>query len=113
MIVGGLSAVSCLEEDTSAIVSPENFFKTPVQIRGAVNGCYDPLLRIHDLRYFIAVEGTSDLASTNGSAQKDAKLDINPAACGAGTHVWQYCWYGIRYCLSTIAGIERSPLELA
>lgn len=111
MIVGCLSAVSCLEEDSSAIVSPYNFFKTPVQIRGAVNGCYDPLLRIHDLRYFIAVEGTTDLASTNGSAQKDAKLDINPAACGAGTHVWQYCWYGIRYCLSTIDGIRRSPLE--
>ena len=111
LIVVSLSSVSCLKEDTSAIVSPYNFFKTPVQIRGAVNGCYEPLLRIHDLRYFIAVEGTTDLASTNGSAQKDAKLDINPAACGAGTHVWQYCWYGIRYCLSTIDGIRRSPLE--
>lgn len=111
MIVSGLSAVSCLEENSSAIVNPYDFFKTSVQIRGAVNGCYDPLVNIHDLRYFIAVEGTTDLASTNGSAQKDAKLDINPAACGAGTHVWQNCWYGIRYCLSTIAGIERSPLE--
>lgn len=111
MVAASLSLSSCLEEDSSAIVSPYNFFKTPVQIRGAVNGCYEPLLRIHDLRYFIAVEGTTDLASTNGSAQKDAKLDINPAASGAGTHVWQYCWYGIRYCLSTIAGIKRSPLE--
>ena len=110
MIVVSLSAVSCLEEDSSAIVNPYDFFKTSVQIRGACNGCYGPLVDIHDLRYFIAVEGTTDLASTNGSAQKDAKLDINPASNGAGTHVWQNCWYGIRYCLSTIAGISRSPL---
>ena len=110
LIVGSLSAVSCLEEDSSAIVNPYDFFKTSVQIRGACNGCYGPLVDIHDLRYFIAVEGTTDLASTNGSAQKDAKLDINPASNGAGTHVWQMCWYGIRYCLSTIAGISRSPL---
>ena len=110
LIVGSLSAVSCLEEDSSAIVNPYDFFKTSVQIRGACNGCYGPLADIHDLRYFIAVEGTTDLASTNGSAQKDAKLDINPASNGAGTHVWQNCWYGIRYCLSTIAGISRSPL---
>ena len=110
LIACSLSAVSCLEEDSSAIVNPYDFFKTSVQIRGACNGCYGPLVDIHDLRYFIAVEGTTDLASTNGSAQKDAKLDINPASNGAGTHVWQKCWFGIRYCLSTIAGIGRSPL---
>ena len=106
-----LAATSCLKEDDSAIVSPYNFFKSSVQIRAAVNGCYDPLNRIHDLRYYIAVEGTTDLAATNNSAQKDARLDINPASPGAGTHVWQWSWYGIRYCLSTLAGIRRSPLS--
>lgn len=100
-----------LKEDTSSIVSPYDFFQSEDQIRAAVNGCYDPLNRIHDFRYYIAIEGTTDLASTNGSAQKDAKLDINPASCGAGTNVWQYTWYGVRYCLSTIAGIHRSPVE--
>jgi len=109
---GLFSIRSCsLQEDSSAIVSPYNFFNTTEQVRAAVNGCYGPLNYIHDLRYYIAIEGTTDLASTNGSAQKDAKLDINPASPGAGTHVWQYCWYGIRYCLSTIAGIGRSPLD--
>ncbi len=110
IIALALAVSSCLKEDDSAIVSPYGFFKTSVQIRAAVTGCYGPLNSIHDLRYFIAVEGTTDLAATNNSAQKDARLDINPASPGAGTHVWQYCWYGIRYCLSTIAGIHRSPL---
>ena len=112
IMAGMLSLASCsLEEDTSGIVSPYGFFKTEVQIRGAVNGCYDPLNRIHDLRYFIAIEGTTDLATTNNSAQKDARFDINPASPGAATNVWQWCWYGIRYCLSTLAGINRSPLD--
>ena len=111
ILTGALSLQSCsLEEDPSAIVSPYQFFNTTVQIRAAVNGCYDPLNIIHNLAYFIAVEGTTDLASTNGSAQKDAKLDINPASPGTGTHTWQRSWLGIRYCLSTLAGIERSPI---
>lgn len=100
-----------LKEDSTAIVSPYNFFQTEEQIRAAINGCYDPLNSIHDFRYFIAVEGATDLASTNGSAQRDAKFNFNPASPASGTHVWQNSWYGIRYCLSTIAGIHRSPLD--
>lgn len=103
-------AASCLKEDASSVVSPYGFFKNTVQIRAALNGCYDPLNRIHDLRYYIAIEGTTDLASTNGSAQPDAKIDINPANPGAGNNVWQYAWFGVRYCLSTLAGIHRSEV---
>ena len=92
--------VSCsLEEDPNAIVSPYAFFKTKPQIRAAVNGCYDPLNAIHDLRFYEGIEGTTDLASTDG-----------PARPGAGTHVWQQCWTGVRFCLSTLAGIERSEM---
>ena len=111
IIAGVLSLASCsLEEDSSNIVNPYKFFNTTVQIRAAVNGCYDPLNYLHDLRYYIAIEGTTDLATTNNSAQKDARFDINPASPGAATNVWQFCYYGVRYCLSSIAGIQRSPL---
>ena len=110
ILAGVLLTASCLEEDSSAIVSPYKFFETKAQIRGAVNGCYDPLNSIHDLRYFIAIEGASDLASTNGSAQVDARFDVNPVRPGAGTNVWQCCWNGVRFCLSTLAGISRSKL---
>lgn len=112
LIAGALSLASCsLEEDPSGIVSPYRFFNTEVQIRAAVNGCYGPLNNFHDLRYYIAIEGATDLCATNGNAQKDARMDINPASPGAATAVWQYCWYGVRYCLSTLAGIERSTLS--
>lgn len=112
IIAAAFALQSCsLQEDESAIVSPYKFFNTTVQIRAAVNGCYEPLNGIHDLRYYIAIEGTTDLANTAGSAQKDAKLDISPSSPGAATHVWQNCWYGVRYCLSTLAGIQRSKVS--
>ena len=105
-------AGSCsIKEYEPDIVSPYTFFKTEPQLRAAVNGAYDPLNTIHNLPLYIAIEGTSDLASTNGSAQKDAKLDINPASPGAGNTLWQYAYRGIRYCISTVAGINRSSLD--
>lgn len=112
IVLSGLLLTSCsMKEDSSNIVNPYDFFKTEPQIRGALNGCYSPLINIHDFRYLIAVEGVTDLASTNGSAQPDAKLQINPSLPGAATNVWQQSWYGVRYCLSTRAGIERSTLD--
>ena len=111
VIAGALLATSCLKEDTSAIVSPYKFFETPAQIRAALNGCYDPLNSIHDLRYYIAIEGACDIASTPNSAQPDSRFDINPARPGAGNNVWTQCWYGVRKCLSTLAGIHRSSLS--
>ena len=111
ILAGVLTMASCsMKEDPDAIVSPYAFFNTPAQIRAAVNGCYDPLNNLHELRLYEGIEGTTDLASTNYSAQPDAKLDINPARPGAGANVWQFCYYGIRYCLSTLAGIDRSKL---
>lgn len=106
------ACLSCsLNEDISNLENPYDFYKNEAQIRAAANGCYSRLNYIFDLRYFQAVEGASDLASTNGSSQKDAKLDISPAAPGAGTHVWSNCYTGIKFCLSTIAGIDRSDVE--
>lgn len=111
VIVASFLTSCSLKEDASSIPNPKDFFQNEAQIRAAVNGCYSRLNSIFDLRYFMAVEGTTDLASTNGSAQKDAKLDINPSSPGAGTHVWSNCWTGIRFCLSTISGIDASPVE--
>lgn len=110
LIAAAFAMESCLNENPNDIVSPYAFFKTKPQIRAALNGCYDPLNPIHDLRLYEGIEGTTDLASTDGSAQPDAKMDINPARPGAGAHVWEKSWQGIRYCLSTLAGIDRSPL---
>lgn len=112
ILAGTLLMASCsLKEDTSGMASPYDFFISKAQLRAAANGCYDPLNNIHNLKYMIALEGATDLASTDGSAQQDARFDINPASPGAASIVWQQAWRGIRYCLSTIAGIGRSTLS--
>lgn len=112
IIALAFSLVSCsLKEDTSAVVNPYDFFNTKAQIRAAVNGCYGPMKYFHTIKYYIALEGATDLASTDGSAQQDARFDINPASPGAAALTWKWPWVGIRYCLSTLAGIERSTLS--
>lgn len=101
---------SCLKEDASCITSPYDFYQNPAQTRAALNACYMPITNMYNLPYMISVEGVTDLASCNGSAQKDCKLDISPSSTGCGATIWQQSYTGIRYCLSTRAGIERSPM---
>lgn len=107
----GCGASCSLKEDTSVIVNPEDFYQNEAQIKASVRGLYRHMNNIFDLRYFVAVEGATDIASTNGSAQKDAKLEINPSSPGAGTHVWQRCYYGVKEALASLDGIEKSPVE--
>ena len=103
--------MSCLEEDSSSVVSPDDFFYTVEQCQASVNSAYIPLKSIFTFRYLIAVEGVTDLASTNGSAQVDARLLISPASSGIGPTVWKQCYIGVRNTTCTIFGIENSPLS--
>ena len=102
---------SCLDEDTSNVVRPSDFYKDASQIRVALNSAYYPMTYVYRFQFMIAVEGSTDLASTDGSAQPDAFLQINPANPGYGDTVWQYCYLGIRNATAVVAGIERSPLS--
>lgn len=45
------------------------------------------------------------------SGTKDAQLDISPAKPLNGQKIWTQCYKGVMYCNSTIAAIERSPLN--
>ena len=102
---------SCLKEDTSTVISPDNFYKDASQIMAGLNSAYYPLNYIYRFEFMIALEGSTDLASTDGSKQKDAQLLINPADPGCGDRVWTYCYVGVRNATSVLAGIERSSLE--
>ena len=102
---------SCLEEDSSSVVSPDAFFETIEQCQASVNSAYIPLKSIYIFRYMIAVEGVTDLASTNGSAQVDARLLISPSSSGIGPTVWKQCYIGVRNTTCSIFGIENSPLD--
>ena len=109
-LVAALVMTSCLDEDTSTVVTPKNFYKDDSQIRTGLNSAYYPLTYIYRFEFMIAVEGSTDLASTDGSQQKDAQLLINPADPGCGDRVWQYAYVAIRNINMTLAGIERSPI---
>ena len=109
-LVAALVMTSCLDEDTSTVVTPKNFYKDASQIRTGLNSAYYPLTYIYRFEFMIAVEGSTDLASTDGSQQKDAQLLINPADPGCGDRVWQYAYVAIRNINMTLAGIERSPI---
>ena len=109
-LVAAFVLTSCLDEDTSTVVSPKNFYKDASQIRTGLNSAYYPMTFIYRFEFMIAIEGSTDLASTDGSKQKDATLEINPADPACGDRVWQYAYLGIRNVNAAIAGIERSPL---
>ena len=109
-LVAAFVMTSCLDEDTSTVVSPKNFYKDASQIRTGLNSAYYPMTFIYRFEFMIAIEGSTDLASTDGSKQKDATLEINPADPACGDRVWQYAYVGVRNVTAAIAGIERSPL---
>ena len=109
-LVAALVMTSCLDEDTSTVVTPKSFYKDASQIRTGLNSAYYPMTYIYRFEFMIAVEGSTDLASTDGSQQKDAQLLINPADPGCGDRVWQYAYVAIRNINTTLAGIERSPI---
>lgn len=112
LLIGLVTLISsCLNEDTSSIVSPNDYFRSVEQCQTAVNGAYIPLKSIYSYRYMIAVEAITDLASANGSAQVDARLLISPANSGIGATVWQQCYVGIRNSTCAIYGMEHSDLE--
>ena len=102
---------ACLNEDTSSIVSPDEYFQSVEQCQTAVNGAYIPLKSIYTFKYMIAVEGTTDLSSANGSAQVDARILISPANSGVGESIWPQCYIGIRNANCAIYGMEHSQLD--
>ena len=53
---------SCsLEEDTSSISTPDNFFRNYTECQSVVNGCYIPIKSIYTYQYFLAVECVTDI----------------------------------------------------
>ena len=103
---------SCsLKEDAHALANPDDFYKNSDQIKAGLNSCYTPANDIFCLSYIIAIEGATDLAATNYSAQKDAMLEISPSSPGCGTRTWMYGYNGVRRCADVIRGINKSPLS--
>ena len=111
LVLVGTLAGSCLREDPNGVISPDDFFNTPEQCQASVNSAYIPLKSLYAFRFLIATEGVTDLASTNGNAQPDARLLISPAGPGIGETVWKQCYIGVRNTTCSIFGIENADLN--
>ena len=79
------TACSLDEESTSAVSTPENFFRSYQECQSVVNGCYIPLKSIYVYNYFLATECVSDVIWC-ASGTLDAQLDISPVQRGFQTH---------------------------
>ena len=96
-----------LKEDTSAISTPENFFRNKAECQSVVNSCYIPIKSIYNYTYFLAVECVSDVMYCP-SGTRDAQLDISPAVPRFGQTMWTQGYLGVQRCNYAIAGIEAS-----
>ena len=110
ILTAWITASCSLQEDTEGFSTPGDFYKTKTQCQSAVNSCYIPLKNLYTYKMMIATEGVTDLMYI-ASGTKDAQLDISPAKPLNGQKIWTQCYKGVMYCNSTIAAIERSPLN--
>lgn len=96
-----------LEEDTSSLSTPDNFFRSASECQSVVNSCYIPIKSIYTYTYFLAVECVSDIIYCP-SGTLDARLDISPAVPRFATTVWTNGYLGVQRCNFAVAGIEMA-----
>ena len=103
-----LSFQACtLDEDTSGISNPDDFFRKFSECQSVVNGCYIPIKSIYTYTYMIAPECVTDIAYCP-SGTLDASLDISPAVPRMGSTVWRNGYLGVQRCNFAVNGIERA-----
>ena len=103
-----LSFQACtLDEDTSGISNPDDFFRKYSECQSGVNGCYIPIKSIYTYTYMIATECVTDIAYCP-SGTLDASLDISPAVPRMGSTVWRNGYLGVQRCNFAVNGIERA-----
>lgn len=98
-----------LDEDTSSLSTPDNFFRKVSECQSVVNGCYIPIKSIYTYSYMLATECVSDL-SYCASGTLDASLDISPATPRMGSTVWTQCYLGVQRCNFAIKGISETSI---
>lgn len=96
-----------LDEDTSSLSTPDNFFRKYAECQSVVNSCYIPIKNFYTYTYMIATECVTDIAYCP-SGTLDARLDISPSTPRHGSTVWTQCYIGIQRCNFAIKGISES-----
>ena len=109
LAIAAISGVqSCsLQEDTSGLSSPDNYFRKYSECQSVVNSCYIPIKSIYTYQYMLATECVTDIAYCP-SGTLDASLDISPAVPRFGSTVWTQGYLGVQRCNFAVAGIEQA-----
>lgn len=97
-----------LEEDTSALSTPDNYFRKFSECQSALNSCYIPLKSVYDRTLLIALECVSDIATIPTNGTLDARLDVSPSQPRFGATMWTQCYLGVQRANFAASGIERA-----
>lgn len=104
-----LCLMACsLEEDTSALSTPDNYFRKFSECQSALNSCYIPLKSVYDRTLLIALECVSDIATIPTNGTLDARLDVSPSQPRFGATMWTQCYLGVQRANFAASGIERA-----
>jgi len=100
---------SCsLDEDTSALSTPDNYFRKYSECVSVLNSCYIPLKSIYDRNLMIAVECVSDIATIPTNGVLDARLDVSPSQPRFGSTMWTQCYLGVQRSNFAVYGINKA-----
>ncbi len=95
-----------LNEDTTAVSVPGDWFRKYNECQQVVNGCYMPMKSMYNGALFLATECVSDLMYC-ASGTLDASLDVSPAVPRYASTGWTQGYLGVQRCNFAVAGIEN------
>ncbi|MBL4677148.1 MAG: RagB/SusD family nutrient uptake outer membrane protein [Mucilaginibacter sp.] len=120
MILAGTSCKKFLEEKPNGLLTPDNYYNTPDQIRAAVNGAYQGLNAPFATGIGVAVSSVFSLDYITGYTQRPRPsgneddqfilLGGIDQANGALQTFWTASYYPIENCNSIIANVSKTEV---
>lgn len=105
-----IAGCSFLEERIESSSTPGSYYKTEIQCRSGLNGCYVPMRNVFSSRsFFWLTEAQGDLLYTEQADQYDGILQVTQSQPQYGATVWKECYTGIMRCNSMYDAITRAP----
>jgi len=104
-----IALVSCsLEENLKSTTKLEDFYKTEVQCRTGINGCYN-LIRsmLSGQSVWMMTDAQSDCMILNASTVYVATLNVSPTRPAIASTIWQYSYMGVMRANGMLEAVER------
>lgn len=101
-----------LNEDLTSRGLADNYYKSAVQIRTGLNGCYVPARSVFaSIGYWEMTEVACDCINMSSQSQYNANCDVSPSRPGIGSQVWQYGYTGVMRSNEMCVMIDRALKE--